>query len=313
MGGNSISEAAPERPHTARVAVFGGTGFLGRRVVRAFGDLGVDVVAAARRPEAVDEGAIGGVAAADVTEPSSLPAALSGVDAVVNCVGCYVESGARTFAAVHVEGAANLARAARVAGVADFVQISGIGADSSSASPYVRARGEGEAAVRDAFPGACILRPSVMFGPGGDTLAALAAFMRASPAFPLFGDGSVRLQPVFVDDVARAAAAATDRPAARGQVYELGGPDRLSYRQLAERVRRWADASTALFPAPLGVWRAFATLAAVLPRPPVTEGMVTLMSADNIASGAFPGLSDLGIAPTSMEAIAPEYLAGRSR
>ncbi|MEQ9124139.1 MAG: NAD(P)H-binding protein, partial [Alphaproteobacteria bacterium] len=180
----------------ARAAVFGATGFLGGRVVDALAGAGIETIAAARRPDA--SGERDGVVriAADVTEPASLPLALRKVDVVVNCVGCYRERAGRTFADVHVEGARNLAEAARTAGAARLIHLSGIGADAASGSPYIRARGQGEHAVRASFPDATLIRPSMMFGPGGDALEAMAAMLRASPVFPVFGAGRMRLQPV---------------------------------------------------------------------------------------------------------------------
>ena len=213
------------------VAVFGATGFLGHRIVRHLLDHGFRVRAASRHPECVPlplRGDVRGKEAigADVHDEASVAAVLAGAYGVVNAVSLYVEGGGReTFHAVHVEAAARIARLAREAGVERLVHVSGIGADPASSSDYIRARGEGETVVREAFPSVTVVRPSVMFAPDDQFLTTLARLLRTLPIFPLFGTGQTRLQPVHVDDVGEAIACILGSAADVGHpCYELGGP-----------------------------------------------------------------------------------------
>src|ERR671919_985529 len=212
-----------------RVTVFGGSGFLGREIVRRLAEDGAEVRVAVRHPERAafltGPGNAGQITAlhADVWDEATVGPALAGADAAVNTVGHYVERGDASFEAIHGQGARHVAQAAAAAGVRRLVHISGIGADPASDSDYVRARAVGERLVREAFPAATILRPSLMFGPN-DFLTRLAGIARVMPAIPLFGSGEVRLQPVYVDDVAAAVVKALATPEAAGQLYELGGP-----------------------------------------------------------------------------------------
>lgn len=300
-----------------RVTVFGGSGFLGRQIVRRLADGGATVRVAVRHPEraatlaaAAGAGAITAVRA-DVSDEASTGPAVAGAEAVVNAVGHYVERGQATFLAIHGQGAMHVARAAAQAGARRLVHISGIGADPASASPYVRARGIGEGLVRDAFPDTTILRPSVLFGPEDAFLNRLAGLARLMPALPLFGTGTTRLQPVYVNDIAEAVARALAAPATSGQVYELGGPGIYTYRGLVQLVlarigrRRW------LVPVPFPVWEILAALVAPLPHRPITRDQVTLMRSDNVVAPDALTFAALGIAPTPMEEILPTYL-GRS-
>ena len=249
-----------------RVTVFGGSGFLGRRIVQRLAADGAEVRVAVRHPEraaslakAGQAGQITGVRA-DVWDAATVAPAVSGADAVVNTVGHYVERGDASFEAIHGAGARHVAAAAAAAGVGRLVHISGIGADPASDSPYVRARATGERLVRAAFPAATILRPSVMFGPDDAFLNTLAGLARVMPALPLFGSGEVRLQPVYVDDVAAAVAKALGLPAAAGKVYELGGPRTYSYRALVRLVLEQTGRTRLLLPVPYAVWNALAAL-----------------------------------------------------
>lgn len=286
------------------VTVFGGTGFLGRRIVDALLARGVTVRVAARH-SAHDNG--GGAdrwvpVQADLRDPRSVQAALGGADAAVNAVSLYVESRDATYQAIHVDGAGQLARAAAEAGLHRLVHISGIGSDARSTSAYIRARGEGEDAVRADFAGATILLPSVMFGRDDAFLTTLVGLVQRLPVVPLFGDGSTRLQPVHVDDVAAAVAivlTASDPP---GPAYELGGPEVLSYRALLERVMRHIGRRRPLLPVPFPLWDALAAACRLLPSPPLTEGQVALMRLDNAADPGLPGFGALGIDPAPIEA-----------
>lgn len=305
--------SAAGRAVMGRAVVFGGTGFVGRRVVEALSGRGMDVRVAVRHPErlALPKAGSGSVEAvqADVSELASTAAALGRhADAVVNCVGFYVETRHASFQDVHVRGAGNVAAAAAVAKVGALVHISGIGADAASASPFVASRGEGEQAVQEEFASATVLRPSVMFGPGDAMLCGIAGVAAATPVLPLFGSGATRLQPVFVDDVAQAVAQAIALPQARGRIYELGGPEVLTYRAIVERVLDWTGRKRLLMPFPFAGWSLLAAVSGLLPSPPIAEGQVALMRHDNIADGRLPGLGDLGVVATPMADVAPGYL-----
>ena len=298
--------------------VFGGTGFLGRRVVRHLLGRGFRVRVASRHPERAPSPLLGpdGAAAeaieADVHHEASVASALAGAFGAVNAVGLYAERGGReTFRAVHVEAAARIARLARAAGAERLVHVSGIGADPASASGYIRARGEGEAAVREAFPGATLVRPSAMFGPDDRFLTTLARLLRILPVFPLFGRGRTRLQPVHVEDVAEAIARiVAGAPGAGHPCYELGGPRVYSYAELLRVVADRTGARARLVPLPFALWEALAFLAGFAPGDPLTRGQVALMRRDNVASGALPGLWDLGVAPAALEDVVPAVAAG---
>jgi uncharacterized protein YbjT (DUF2867 family) len=287
------------------VTVFGGTGFLGRSVARRLRDAGFVVRVASRHAPQ------GGIAAvrADVNDDASVAAAVGGAWAVVNAVSLYVERGAHTFRSVHVEAAERVAAAARQAGVERLAHLSGIGADARSSSPYIRSRGEGEAAVRRAFPSAIVIRPAVMFGPGDALVTPLSNMLRYAPAFPLFGRGETRLQPAYVEDVAegivRALRAPTPEP-----VYELAGPRVYSYAELLTTIAQGAGRKPVLFPVPFPLWRALAFAAELSPAPPVTRNQIELMQIDNVAAPDVPGFATLGIAPRPLEETLPQMLAG---
>jgi NADH dehydrogenase len=293
-----------------RITVFGGSGFLGRRIVLRLAEGGAEVRVAVRHPEGAafltETGTVGRITAvrADVWDEASVAPAVAGADAVVNTVGHYVERGRASFEAIHGQGARHVAEAAAGAGIGRLVHISGIGADPQSDSAYVRARGIGERLVADALPAATILRPSVMFGPEDAFLNRLAALARVLPVLPLFGRGDVRLQPAYVDDVADAVATALSTPAAAGQVYELGGPRIYSYRELVRLVLEHTGRRRLLLPVPYRAW----DLLAALPGSPVSRDQVKLMRQDNLVAPGALTFADLGIQATALEAVLPNYL-----
>ena len=296
------------------IAVFGGTGFLGRRIVDRLAGDGVAVRIVARNLHSLPGGNVSPDLAveriqADVRDRDSVARAVAGARGVVNAVGCYIERGGETFDAVHVEGARTVATEASKAGVKRLVHVSGIGVDAASGSPYVRARARGEEVVREAFGQATILRPSVMFGPEDKFLNTLLRLIQMLPAVPLFGDGATLLQPVFVDDVAAAVSRALDDRAAPGTVYELGGPAPWRYRDLLHLCMTHAGPRRPLLPVPFPLWELQARLAAVLPNPPLTRDQVVLMQRDNVASPDLPGLADLGVTATAIEEVLPLYPA----
>ena len=289
------------------VTVFGGTGFLGRRVVRHLADRGFAVRVASRHPDR-ERALFPGDSAiqpirADVTDDRSVALAVAGAQAVVNAVSLYVERGAATFRAIHVEAAARVAAQARQAGVTSLVHVSGIGADPSSRSPYIRSRGEGDLAVRAAFPAAALVRPSAIIGPDDALLVPVARMLRRVPVFPLFGRGRTRLQPVHVDDVAAAIIRAIE--VGEGVTYDLGGGSIYSYRGLIELIARHVGRRPLLLPVPFGLWQAGALLAEHLPHPPVARNQVEVMRLDNVAALDVPGFAALGLAPLSVEQVLP--------
>lgn len=293
------------------VTVFGGTGFLGRHVVRRLRAHGFTVRAASRHPQSGHISGDPGIAAvrADVHDRRSVADAVAGAWGVVNAVALYVERGRETFQSVHVDAARTIALAARDAGVARLVHVSGIGADPGSPSLYVRKRAEGDLAVRAAFPGAIIVRPSVMFGSDGGFLVNVLGLLRRLPLYPMFGRGQTRLQPASVDDVGEAIARILARPDARPDTYEFGGPQVFTYEELLRTVAREAGMKPILVPFPFIAWHALAGVAEILPRPPVTRNQVELMEVDTVASPGMPGLGELGVTPQTVEDAVRRILA----
>lgn len=300
------------------VTVFGGSGFVGSQVVRQLAKAGHRVRVAVRQPNLAyrmrmlgDVGQIE-VVQANVRNVASVTRALEGAEACVNMVGLLWESGRQKFQAVHVMGAKTVAERAKAGGVSRFVQISAIGADADSDSKYARTKAEGEEAVRAAFPGAVIVRPSVVFGPEDKFFNRFGQMAAVSPALPLVG-GDTRLQPVFVGDVAAVIAGAVSNPAAEGLTYELGGPGVFTMREILQLILTETGRDRVLLPLP---WFAASLLgkigdiqAGILPiAPPITSDQVELLKFDNVAEHGLPGLAEAGVVPTSIEAIVPSYL-----
>jgi uncharacterized protein YbjT (DUF2867 family) len=282
------------------VTVFGGTGFIGRRVARNLRASGATVRVASRRPRRAEGDSLEQIAA-DAHDERSVADAVAGADVVVNAISLYVEQGRDTFHSVHVEAAARIASAARQAGTKRFVHLSGLGADAGSPSPYIRSRGEGEAAVQTAFPGAVIVRPAVMFAPDDAFLTTILRLLRSLPAYPMFGDGRTRLQPAYADDVAAAIAEVVRQSKKPYPIYELAGPRVYSYEELLRTVARSAGLRPVLMRMPFAFWHAAAGLAEVLPQPPLTRNQVELMQIDTTAAESRPGFRALGISPRSLE------------
>jgi uncharacterized protein YbjT (DUF2867 family) len=292
-----------------RVTVFGGTGFLGRRIVRHLRDAGLVARVACRHPDAVPSlfsHEVSGIEAvhADVNDDGAVVRAVDGAWAVVNTVSLYVERGKDTFHAIHVAAAKRIAMLAREAGAETLVHISGIGANAGSASPYIRSRGEGEAAVLDVFPSAKLVRPAVMFGPGDALLTPLLAMLRRLPIFPMFGSGATRLQPVYVEDVAEAVVRILRAPAA-SQLYELAGPRVYTYQELLRTIAASAGTRPLLVPFPFGLWYVIGYVAEALPSPPLTRNQVELIRQDNVSEPGAPGLEALQISPQPIEIMLP--------
>ncbi|SOD92566.1 complex I NDUFA9 subunit family protein [Caenispirillum bisanense] len=316
------------------VTVFGGSGFIGRHLVKRLVARGDRVRVAVRDTEKAaflkpmgDLGQISFVPAS-VLDDASVARAVAGADAVVNLVGILAESGKATFQRIHVEGAERVAKAAAAAGVGRLVQMSALGADETSDAVYARTKAQGEAAVRAAFPGATVFRPSVVFGPEDGFFNLFAAIARFSPVLPFFtqtapalkrdaagrpqidlvGDGGPKFQPVYVGDVAEAILRSLEPEAPTGVTYELGGDEVLSMRDVMKLVAHETRRSRLIVPLPMWVADVEATFLQMLPKPLLTRDQVKLLRRDNVVSGALPGLRDLGVTPTTVEAIVPTYL-----
>jgi NADH dehydrogenase len=232
----------------------------------------------------------------DVRDVQSVADSIEGADGVVNAVGLYVESQGATFEAVHVVGAQKIAQQCVISGP-KLVHISGIGADTGSPSAYIRARAVGEQRVREAAPQAVILRPIVLFGRGDAFLRSLSGLVRRLPVIPLFGNGGTRLQPVFVEDVAKAIETILSRNEPGANMYELGGAQILTYRDLLSMIARALNRKRLTLPIPFLIWELLAALASILPNPPLTRDQVELMRHDNIVDPGAAGFAELGIEP----------------
>ena len=299
------------------VTVFGGSGFLGRHVVRALAARQYRILAAVRRPELCGYlrpmGRVGQINAvqANLRYPESIAAAVRDADIVVNLVGILFERGAQRFDAVQVEGAEAVALAAKAAG-ARLVHISAIGADENSPSHYARSKAEGERRVLAADPSATVVRPSIVFGPEDDFFNRFATMARLAPALPLPGGGRTRFQPVFVGNVAEAIAKAVDGCAKAGAIYELGGPDVRSFKGLMEFTLATIQRRRLLVPVPFPVMKLQAAVLQFMPKPPLTPDQVELLKQDNVVSDDARRdgrtLEALGIIPETVDAIVPSYL-----
>ncbi len=299
--------------HTSLVTVFGGSGFLGRHTVRAMAKAGWRIRVAVRHPKRafflLPAGQVGQIqiVKADVTDSDQVAAAVAGADAVINLTGILFQSGHQSFEQVHARAAGLIGEAARARGIKSLIHVSAIGADADSESKYARSKAEGETGLRAAFPDAVILRPSIVFGPEDNFFNRFAALARILPALPLIGGGHTKFQPVFVGDVAAAIRTALDDVSTRGKTYELGGPGVYSFRQLLEIVLRETGRKRLLLPLPFALAAFQSFFLQMLPNPlKLTPDQVKLLKTDNVAGT--PGLSDLDIVPTSVEAEVPAYL-----
>lgn len=290
----------------ALVTVIGGSGFLGRYIVQQLAEAGHRVRVVVRHPDPAlflkPLGSLGQIqiVRGNIAADAGVARVFEGADAGINLVGILDEKSAQKFAAVQAEGAGRAARAAAAAGIAHYVQMSAIGADAASAIPYARTKGEGEAAVRAAIPGAVILRPSLVVGPEDQFLNRFAAMARLAPVLPVIA-GDTLFQPVYVQDVAAATVAALNAPA---EVYELGGPDVLSFRAILAMINAETCRNRPLVEIPGGI----AALIARLPFSPMTSDQLAMLQKDNVANPALPGLAALGILPTPMAAFVPAML-----
>lgn len=301
--------------------VFGGSGFVGRHTVRALASRGWRVRAAVRRPDLAGHlqpmGSVGQIHAvqANLRFPASVRAAVEGADVAINCVGVLASTGAQTFGAVHVAGARAAAKAAREAGVKRFIHVSAIGADRQSAAQYARSKAEGEAAVLAEFPDAIILRPSIVFGPEDEFFNRFAALAQTAPLLPLIGGGKTKFQPVFVGDLAAAIANVAEGAGVPATVYEIGGPEVLTFKQLLDRTQEWSGRRRGYVGLPFALAKLQALLTWPLPSSmrPITVDQVRMLEHDNIVSAKAKGerrtLEALGVMDAhATGAIVPAYL-----
>jgi uncharacterized protein YbjT (DUF2867 family) len=300
------------------ITVFGGSGFLGRSVVRALARRDYRIRVAVRRPELAGHlqplGKVGQIntVQANLRYPASVEAAMRDSHAAINLCGILAESGAQTFDAVQGTGAETVAKAAAAAG-ARMVHVSAIGADANSPSSYARAKAAGEAAVLSAVPSATIMRPSVVFGPEDQFTNRFAALARMSPVLPLIGGGLTKLQPVYVGDVATAVADAVEGKTKPGATYELGGPEVLTMREIMETILATIERQRMLVSLPFGLAKFKALFLQFAPGPlNLTPDQVTLLQSDNVVSDTAKAagltLEGMGIAADSLEAVVPQYL-----
>jgi NADH dehydrogenase len=303
--------------HPELVTVFGGSGFLGTQVVQLLARAGYRVRVAVRRPDLAGHvrplGGVGQVVPmqANLRNRDSVIAAVKGASVVINLAAIGIEKGRQRFRAVNVTGARHVAEAAAAAGVERLIQMSVIGADVASPSIFNRSRAMGEAEVLKAFPQAIIFRSSVMFGVGDDFFNTLGSMTRILPVMPLFG-GKTKFQPVYVGDVAEAITAAAFGRAQPGTIYELGGPEIVTNREILERVLRYTHRSNAILPLPLGVGSIMAIPMSLMPKPLLTPDRATLLGIDNVVSPAAVSekrtLEAFGIVPRPLDTVLPTYL-----
>ena len=298
-----------------QVTVFGGSGFVGRAIVRALAQEGLQVRIAVRRIELAESiktaGDVGQITVmrTNLRVPQSVAAAIAGSDAVINASGIPFQRGRQRYRTVHVAGARAIADAAQAAGVERLVHISGIGAEHrSSTNRYIQSKTEGEDAIIAGFPTATILRPSVVFGPDDAMFNRMARIAATAPFVPVVSGGTARVQPVFVGDVGAAAVAVLARPETAKKVFELGGPRVYTYREIAALVLREIDRDKPIVSVPAFLMKIAGFFAEFLPVPPITADQVELLTQDNIARPGAPGLADLGIAATAAEVILPTSL-----
>jgi len=299
------------------ITIIGGSGFVGRHVVRSLAKRGYRIRVACRRPDlaghVVPLGVPGQIVPvqANVRYPASVAAACDGAYAVINLVGVLYDAGAQSFDAIHVFGAEAVAKAAKNAKAQVLVHFSAIGADADSKSVYSQTKAEGEAKAKAAFPGVSILRPSIVFGPEDSFFNKFAAMARFSPALPLIG-GDTKFQPVFVGDVAEAVARLIDKGLADGKTYELGGPEKKSFRDVLNYVLGVTMRKRLLLPVPFPVASLLGALVGWLPKAPITMDQVELLKSDNVVSDKAEAdgrtLKGLGITARAIDAIVPSYL-----
>lgn len=296
------------------VTVFGASGFLGRHLVQRLARQGYRIRAAVRQPGTAhflrpmgETGQIQPIQA-NIRSDASVRRLVEGAEAVINLVGILHERGRQSFEALHVDGPARIAAHAQASGVKRLVHVSALGADPHAPSAYARSKAAGEAALRERFADAIILRPSILFGPEDRFFNRFAAMARISPVLPLIGGGHTRLQPLFVGDAAEAARRALERPDAPGRLYELGGPRSYTLREILDLVLQVTERRRLLLPVPFWAARMLGQTLSLLPNPPLTEEEVRLLERDNVVAPDAADIRSLGIEPVAAEVILPTYL-----
>lgn len=301
------------------ISVVGGSGFLGRYVVKRLAEAGFRVRVLCRQPKFAEDlkpsGNVGQIVPdhLDLAKPDMIRRKLEGSYGVVNLVGLLYESGSQRFTRIHAQGAEKLAQEARHVGAEVFVQVSALGVDQAQHSTYARTKLEGERAVQAAFPQATILRPSVIYGAEDHFFNMFDRMASLSPALPAIGGGKTKFQPVWVDDVARAVLACILNQKTAGKIYELGGPQVYSFRELLRYLAEVTGKRRALMPIPFPVAKLMGSAAQLLPSPMLTYDQVRLLQRDNVCRGELPGFAELGIEPAALESIVPTYLAYRNQ
>ena len=295
------------------VTVFGGAGFVGRYIVRHLVRTGAAVRVAGRHPERglflktmAEVGQIS-LVHANLLDESSVVEATKGAVSVVNTVGILFERGRQRFDEIHVEGVKRIAAAAKVNGVDRVIHISAIGACQGSSARYARSKAAGEVAMREMFPGATILRPSVVFGPEDDFFNRFANLARIFPVMPLL-EGDTKFQPIYVSDLAKAVVAALNSPGSSGETFELGGPEVYRFREIMELVFKHIGRKRMLLPLPSSVIAPLVGVLECFPKPPLTRDQLRLMQNDNIVGKNVKTILDLGIQVTPPEVVLPTYL-----
>lgn len=296
------------------VTLIGGTGFVGRALAEKLLTAGARVIVLARNAERAKRlktgGSIGQLTAVpgNALDDADLLSVIAPADIVINLVGILAPSGRQTFAALQAELPGRIGRMAKEASTTAVLHLSALGADLKSASIYARTKAEGERGLLRQFPEATILRPSVIFGPGDNFFNRFGQMAMIAPALPLIGGGTSLMQPVYVGDVADAALAALVREQARGQIYQLGGPQTYSFAELMRFTLDCVGRRRLLLPVPFAVASVPAAVASLLPNPPLTLDQLKLLKGDNVCRKSAPGLAELGIRPTAIEGVVPDYL-----
>ena len=296
------------------IAIFGGSGFLGRYVTKRLADAGYRLRIFSRNPKYAEHlrplGAVGQISFeyANLNQPESFEHKLKGVDGVVNLVGVLFEKGRQKFTSIHAQGAERVAQASAHAGVEHLVHISALGVDKADRSCYARTKHAGEKAVLGAFPTATILRPSVVFGPEDNFFNLFATMSRISPALPLVRGGKTLFQPVYADDVAIAVLRSFTDSNTHGRIYELGGPDVMSFKEILRYMLDHLKKDRLLVPVPASIAHIIGSFGKLLPKPPLTTDQVTLLKYDNVVDEDALTFADLEIEATPVESIVPTYL-----
>lgn len=297
------------------ITIFGGSGFIGRHLVGRLAAKGYQVRLAVRDPESASQlmtqGVVGQIAGVktNVRDQRSVDRAVAGADIVINLVGVLYEKGAQNFGRLHVDAAERIAAAAKAAGATQLIHMSALGARKDHEAAYARSKAVGEELAAKEFPGATILRPSVVFGCDDDFFNRFATILSLAPVFPLADGGKTKMQPIWVEDLADAIVRIIETPSQQGKIWELTGPDVYSFKELMEKVLEFTGRKCVLLPVPSAIMSVMAGFMALAPgRPQLTSDQVKMLQEDNVASGNFPNLEDIGIQPNTIDAVVPEYL-----